>query len=198
MHSSYKWSKSLARKAEGLCGRGAAQQGMQSSAINYTGQLLDALMYFMLWELALYYVLQTYLSQLVESPQGSQLSHSVTGALVHRVNLHMEEESVPPSCQNSIQLEVMSSHLFSVQRNTQEVKVIIKPHIPLLYQFTSPSLSLCLYKHVSTNIISVQCHYCEIAAGIVSPAHFPASITHSSTRVLSLYPLPLQSRCSAY
>lgn len=43
------------------------------------------------------------------------------------------------------------------------------------------TLSLCLHKHVSTNIISVQCHYCEIAAGIVSPAHFPASITHSST-----------------
>lgn len=160
MHSSYKWSKSLARKAEGLCGRGTSQQGTQSSAINYTGQLLDALMYFMLWELALFYALQTYLSQVVESPRGFQLSHSVTGALVRRVNLHMEEESVPPSCQNPIQLEVMSSHLFSVQWNTRGVRVIIKPHVPLLYQFTSPSLSvytsMCRLISLVYNVITVK------------------------------------------
>ena len=66
-----------------VCVGGAPHnRGTQSSAINYPGQLLDALMYFMLWEPALCCALQTYQSQVVESPRGSRLSHSVTGALV--------------------------------------------------------------------------------------------------------------------
>lgn len=60
----------------------------------------------------------------------------------------------------------------------------MKPHIPLFYQFTSHALYL--YKRVSTNIISVQCHYCETAAGNVSPA----SITHSSSAASPHTPSP--------
>jgi len=53
IHSSYKQSKSLAREALSLCGRGISQQGAESSAINYAGQILDTFMYSMLWEPAL-------------------------------------------------------------------------------------------------------------------------------------------------
>lgn len=91
---------------ERLCGRGTSQQGTESSAINHTGQVHDALMYFMLWEPALNCALQTYQSQLVRSPQGSQLSHSVTGALVpewiytwkSRFLLHAKIQSSQGSC----------------------------------------------------------------------------------------------------
>ncbi len=83
----------------------------------------------------------------------------------------------------------MSSRLVVIQWNTRGVrkKERKKPHIPLISVHFP---SLYLYKHVSTNIISVQCHYCETAAGNVSPA----SVTHSSTRVLTLHPLPLQKQ----
>lgn len=62
----------------------------------------------------------------------------------------------PPSCQNPIQPEVMSSRSLSVQRNTQGVRIIMKS----LCYTNSPPLSLFI-QEVSTNIISVQCRYCE-------------------------------------
>lgn len=50
IHSSYKQSKSSASEAGSLCGCGTSQQGAESSPINYAGLVLDAFIYFMLWE----------------------------------------------------------------------------------------------------------------------------------------------------
>lgn len=41
------------RGCEALCGRGSSQRGTESSAVNYAGQLLDALMHSVRWEPAL-------------------------------------------------------------------------------------------------------------------------------------------------
>lgn len=168
MHSSYKWSKSLAWKAESLCGRGTSQQGTESSAINHTGQVLDALMYFTLWEPALHCALQTYQSQLVESPQGSQLSHSVTGALVllpqsefthgGRVGSSFMPKSNPARGHVLSLVLCTMKHTRSKSNNETSHPSVISIHFPALYLYKQCQLISLVYNVITVKLQQEMCH----------------------------------------
>lgn len=155
--------------------------GKESSVINYTGQVLNALMYFMLWELALQCALQTYQPLLVKSPQCSPPSHSVTGALV----LLQQSEFTHGGRVNSSLLpgsNPVRGHVLSLVLYTRKYTGSKKNNNETSHPFCYINSLLSLFvQTISTNNIIVQSHYCETAAGNVSSAPFPASIRHSST-----------------
>lgn len=168
-------------------------QGTESSVINYTGQVLSALMYFMLWEPAWRCSLQTHHSLLVRSPQCSPPSHFVTGALVllpqsefthgGRVDSSLLPES------NPARGHVLSLVLYTLKYTGRKRKNNESSHAFCYINSLLPPF----VQMVSTNNIIVQCHYCESAAGNVSSAPFPASMRHSSTGRPPHHPVPTPS-----
>lgn len=147
---------------ERLCGRGTSQQGTESSAINYTGQVLDALMYFMLWELALQCALQTYQSTGLSTVT---LCHRCFSAVATEWIYTWRKSRFLPrariqSSQRSCPLAFLYTMKYRGNKNNNGTShpSVISIHFPSLYLYKQCQLISLVYNVITVKLQQEMCH----------------------------------------